>query len=86
MPIFLQHLKIDTKRKILETEIDRRQSDFKLVVTTAKIYGIILETRGEKSLDVLFLEDQEEELTSFKAIRKVHEVNNHEKKEQLVTA
>ena len=31
-------------------------------------------------VDVLFLEDQEGELTSFKAIRKVHKINNHKKK------
>ena len=77
--------KIDTKKKILETEINRRWKDFKMVVTTGKHYGIILETKGRKSVDVLFLEDQEEELTSFKetmlAIRKVHEINNHKKRE-----
>ena len=34
----------------------------------------------------MFLEDQEGELTSFKAIRKVHEVNNHKYREQLIHA
>ena len=72
--------KIDTKRKILETEIDGRQRDFKMVITTGKHYEIILEMKGRKSMDVLFLENQKEELTSFTAIRKVHEVNNHKMK------
>ena len=44
---------IDIKKKILETEFDERQRDFKMVVTTGKHYGIILETKGKKSLDVL---------------------------------
>ena len=35
-------------------------------------------------VDVLFLEDQEGELTSFKAIKKVHKVNDYKKKEQLI--
>lgn len=74
------------KRKILETEIGGRQRDFMMLVTTGKHYGIILEMKGRKSMDVLFLEDQEQELTSFKAIRKVHEVNNHKKREQLIGA
>ena len=37
-------------------------------------------------VDVLFLENQEGELTSFKAIKTVHNVNNHKKKEQLISA
>ena len=57
-----------------------------MVVTTGKHYGIILEMKGRNSVDLLFLEDQEEELTSFKAIRKVHKVNKHKQKEQLVGA
>ena len=51
---------IDTKKKILETEINGRQRYFKMVVTTGKHYEIILEIKGKMSLDVLFLKDQEE--------------------------
>ena len=54
-------------------------------VKTRYHYGIF-ESKGRKSVDVLFLEDQEGELTSFKAIRKVHKINNHKKKEQLICA
>ena len=60
-------------------------------------YGIVLETQQKKNvlyledapgdeLGVLFLEDREEELCSFKAIRKVHEVNRHKQKDQLIAA
>ena len=37
-------------------------------------------------MGVLFLEDKEEELCSFKAVRKVHEVNRHEQKDQFIAA
>ena len=38
---------------------------------------------GDK-LGVMFLEDKQEELCSFKAVRKVHEVNRHKQKDQLI--
>ena len=37
-------------------------------------------------MDVLFLEDQEGELMSFKAIHKVHKIYNHKKKQQQIGA
>ena len=49
-------------------------------------YGIILKTKGKKMVDVLFLDDQQGQLTSFKAISKVHKINNHKKMEQLICA
>ena len=49
-------------------------------------YGIVLETKKRKDSSILFLEDDEEDLCLFKAIRKVHEVNRHKGKEQLMTA
>ena len=73
--------KIENKKKVLETDIDRKHISFKMVVTTGKHYRIILETKGVKSLDFVCLEYQEGELTSFKAIRKVHKINIHKKKE-----
>ena len=79
-------LKVDTKKRIIEMEIDGKRRDFKMMITTGSHYGIILETKGRKMMDVLFLEDQEGELTSYKAIRKVHKINNHKKKEQLIGA
>ena len=78
--------KVDTKRRILETEIDGKWRDFKMMIMTGSHYGIILEKKGRKSVDVLFLYDHEGVLTSFKAITKVYEVNNNKKKEQLISA
>ena len=40
---------------------------------------------GDK-LGVLFLEDKEEELCSFKAVRRVHKVNRHKQKDQMIAA
>ena len=40
---------------------------------------------GDK-LRVLFLKDKEEELCSFKALKKVHEVNRHKQMDQLIAA
>ena len=57
-----------------------------MMIKTGSYYRIILETKGKKIVNVLFLENQKGESTSFKAIRKVHEVNNHKKKEQLISA
>ena len=41
---------------------------------------------AEAENDILYLNGSSEELTEFKAIRKVHEVNNHKSSEQLVAA
>ena len=49
--------KVDTERRILETEIDGKQRDLKMMIMTGSHYGIILEKEGRKSIDVLFLED-----------------------------
>ena len=58
-------------------------------------YGIVLETRKKKNTNmflieedsgILFMEGMEGDLCSFKAVRKVHEINRHKGKEQLLTA
>ena len=58
-------------------------------------YGRVLETSKRKIADVflieedtgiLFMEDKEGHLCSFKAVRKIHEVNRHKDKEQLLSA
>ena len=71
----------------------------KIIDTEGGHYGIILETQKKKTSNVLylkdahgnelgtlFLKDKKEELCSFNAVRKVHEVNRHKQKEQLITA
>ena len=57
--------------------------------------GIVLETRKKKDkglflveedLGILFMEHKEGDLCSFRAVKKVHEVNRHKGKEQLLLA
>ena len=63
--------------------------------TTGGHFGIVLETRKKKNTNlflveegsgILFMEDKEGDLCSFRAVRKVHEVNRHKGKEQLLSA
>ena len=39
-----------------------------------------------KDTEILFLEDKEGDLCSYKAVRKVHELNRHKGKEKLMNA
>ena len=64
-----------------------------MVDTTGGHYGIVLETRKKGSSNlffieddsgILFVEDEKGDLCSFKSVRKVHEVNHHKRKEQMV--
>ena len=47
---------------------------------------LYLEDALGDELGVLFLEDKEEELCSFKVVRKVNEVIHHKQKDQLIAA
>ena len=55
----------------------RRKSkrDYNMVETKTRHYGVVLETKMENG--IIYLEKKEGDLTSFGAIKKVHEVNNH---------
>ena len=64
-----------------------------MVDTTGGHYGIVLETRKRVNLSlffteddsgILFVEEEEGDLCSFRSVRKVHEVNRHKGKEQLI--
>ena len=74
---------LNTRRNVLETDIDSLQKDCKMIETKTGHYGVVLETKGENG--VMYLEEKEEDLTSFGAIKKVHEVNNHKGVEQLIS-
>ena len=72
---------------------DKKQ--IKMIYTTGGHYGIILETRKKQSTSmflveddsgILFVQDENGDLCSFKSVRKVHEVNHHKGKEQLMAA
>ena len=92
-------LKIDSQNKILEIQTKADQDGatklVKMVDTTGGHYGVILELRRRENSSIffvedgsciLFVEDKKKDLCSFKAVRKVHEVNRHKGKEQLMAA
>ena len=93
------NFKIDGQEKILEIQLKSGQDNgrklIKMEETTGGHYGIVLETRKKKNSNlflveedsgILFMEDKEGDLCSFRAVRKVHEVNQHKGKEQLMAA
>jgi len=75
--------KIDTKNKVLETEIEGKRKDFRIVETGGNHVAIEIEKRDLKEEEIFFAKE-EEDLNTFKAIRKVHEVAYHKSAEQLV--
>ena len=65
-----------------------------MIGTKGGHYGIVLEAGSKKEgipfneedLGVLFMEDKKVELCAFKAVKKVHEINRHKGKDQLIQA
>ena len=55
-----------------------------MVETANGFYSIVLATKGKDSLDVLYLKDEQKKSASYKAVKKVHEINNHNRKEQII--
>ena len=93
------NFKIYGPEKILEIQMkigeDKEKKFLKMEDTVGGHYGIVLETRKKKNSNLflledvsgkLFMEDKEGDPCSFKAVRKVHEVNRHKGKEQLLSA
>ena len=83
----LWNFRIDGRKKVLEVDIDGERKELEMVDTLGSHYGIVLETQGWNVMaEILFMEDKEGDLCSYRAVRKVHEVNNHRSKEQLIKA
>ena len=94
------NFKIGSRDKILEIEskVDGSMMKIKMVDTSGGHYGIILETKVKPNSILLFvenapedvpvslLEDERGNLCSFKTVRKVHDINHHKNKEQLIAA
>ena len=92
--------KIDGVEKILEIEVKTDQKNskkfLKMIDTAGGHYAVGLETRKRQNfivlyledmdLSILFLENEEGDLCLFEAVRKIHEVNCHKSKEQLLAA
>ena len=67
--------------------IDTQGGHYGIVLDMQKRHNVLyLEDALVDELGVLFLDDREEELCSFKALRQVHEVNCHKQKDQFITA
>ena len=78
--------KIDTKNMVIETEIEGKRQDFRLIETGGNHVAIEIEKREIKEEEIFFtiyFAKEEGDLNTFKAIRKVHEVTNHKSTEQL---
>ena len=58
-----------------------------MVLETQRMKNVLyLENALGDELGVLFSEDKGEELCSFKAVRRVHEVNRQKQKDQMIAA
>ena len=67
--------------------IDTQGGHYAVVVEMQRMKNVLyLENDLSDELGVLFLEDKEEELCSFKAVRRVHEVNLYKLKDQMIAA
>ena len=68
-----------------------------MIDTQGGHYGVVLETQRKQNvlyiedalgdeLGILFFEDQQDELCSFKAVRQVHKIHRHKQKDQMIAA
>ena len=93
------NFQISGKDKILEVTslMDGTRIQIQMIDTQGGHYGIVLETQKKQNvlyleyalgdeLGIIFLEDEEEELCSFKDVQQVHEENRHKQKDQLIAA
>ena len=80
------NLRIYTKNKLLETEIEGEKKNFRIIETGGNHVAIEIEKKKLKEEEIFFTKGEEEKLDTFKAIRKVHEVTNHKSAEQLIIA
>ena len=69
--------KLDTVNGVLETEINRDPKSFEKLTTSIVHYGVRLEVQRRESKEIIYLEEKRDELSDFRAIKKVHEANNH---------
>merc|ERR1712237_320872 len=66
--------------------VDTKTGHYAIVLETKRKDVLYLENAQGDELGVLFLEVKEEELCSFKDVRRVHEVNRHKQKDQMIAA
>merc|ERR1711867_131028 len=68
--------KIDTENNVLETKIDGMRKYFKIVGTSGNHVALEIEKGDLKGEQILFT-NEGDDMNVFKAIKKVHEVNNY---------
>ena len=67
--------------------IDTQGGHYRVILETQMKHNVLyLEDALGDELGILFLEDKEEELCSFKAVWQVHKVKRHKQKDQLIVA
>ena len=75
---------MDTGKRILGTTIEGERKNFRMLNTESNHFAIVIRSMVKSEKEILYLNEGSEEMTEFKAIKKVHEVNNHKSSEQLV--
>ena len=86
------NFQISGREKILEitSPTEGLRIQIQMIDTQGGHYGVLLETQRRQNvlyiedalgdeLGILFLEDQEQELCSFKAVWQVHKIDRHKK-------
>ena len=79
----------------MKNDEEHSKKFLKIEDTAGGHYGIVLETKNksntslflfEEDSGILFVQDKKGDLCSFKSIRKVHKINQHKGKDQLIAA
>ena len=81
--------KIDIKNNVLETVLNGKQRDYGMIKTAGGHNALILELKEKDEEIIHYLErasDEEDIITNFKGIKKVHEVTNHKSANNLIHA
>lgn len=55
-----------------------------MIDTSGYHFRIMIENKCKSDTEILYLEDNKEELTLFNKIRHVHKVNNHQTSDKLI--
>ena len=76
---------IDTKNKVLETEMEGEKKNFRIIETGGNHVAIEIEKKQLREKEIFLAEGEDKSLQRNKAIRKVHELTNHKSVEQLIT-
>merc|ERR1711873_109489 len=75
---------IDTENKVLESKIDgENRIKFGTISTVGRHVALDIE-KGDLIQEQILFTEENEDMNTFKAIKKVHELTNHKSAEQLL--